>query len=88
MSGDSQTHIRRVLRAGGPPALITAGFGVGATGVLGEGIEREVDPIAAGVANTVGLPELFGPPVLMVLGLLVLVVAFFVPGLFEDRHGP
>ncbi|MFB6111187.1 MAG: hypothetical protein ABEJ35_01480 [Halobacteriaceae archaeon] len=86
MSGSSQTHARRVLKAGGPPALITAGFGVGATGILGNGIESKVDPIATGAAGVIGLSPEFGPALLMLLGVIVMVVAVFVPGLFEDYH--
>jgi hypothetical protein len=88
MATGSQSHGRRVLRAGGPPAAITSGLGVGATGALGDGIETKVTPVANGLAQTVGLPPEFGPPLLIALGLLVLVVAFFIPGLFEDHPRP
>lgn len=85
MATDSGSHARRVVKAGGPPALVTAGMGVGATGVLGEGVKRSVKPVASGLANAVGLSPAIGPPLLIAIGAVVLVVAFFVPGLFEDR---
>lgn len=76
----------RVLKAGGPPALITAGFGVGATGVAGPGIEARTDPLAAGLAEAIGLGAGLGPALLLGLSVLILVVAVFVPGLFEETR--
>jgi len=76
----------RVLKAGGPPALITAGFGVGATGVAGQGIEARTDPLVTGVAEAIGLGPGLGPALLVGLSILILVVAVFVPGLFEETR--
>jgi hypothetical protein len=77
---------RRALTTGGPPAAITAGIGAGATGVAGDGIEAETEPVATGVARAVGLHPQVGPALLFVAAVVVLVVAFVVPGIFEG-HG-
>lgn len=74
------------MKAGGPPAVITAGLGIGATGVAGPGIETKTDPIASGAAQAVGVDPGPGPVVLVVVAVLVLAVALVVPGLFEDRR--
>lgn len=55
MSSQPSSRPRRALKAGGPPATITAGLGVGATGIAGNGIEAKTEPIADGVAQTIGL---------------------------------
>lgn len=87
MSGQSVSNTAtRAMKAGGPPAGITAGIGVGATGIAGHGIETKTDPIASGAAQTIGVDPQFGPLLLFVLAVLILAVAFIVPGLFEDHR--
>lgn len=87
MSGQSpSSYPGRVLKAGGPPALITAGIGVGATGVAGQSIESETDPIATGLAESIGVDPQFGPALLLAGALVIMAVAFVVPGLFDDSH--
>ncbi|MFB6069438.1 MAG: hypothetical protein ABEJ76_00325 [Halanaeroarchaeum sp.] len=86
MSGHPRSRPRRALRAGGPPAGITAAIGVGASGVAGQGIERLTDPVATGVAGAVGLGHQAGPVLLVGIAVLVLTVAFVVPAIFEG-HG-
>jgi hypothetical protein len=76
----------RAVKAGGPPAVITAGIGVGATGIAGQGIETKTDPIANGVAQTVGFDPQLGPLLLFVITVLILAVAFVVPSLFENNR--
>lgn len=82
----SSNRAVRAVKAGGPPAVITAGLGVGSTGVAGQGIETKTDPVASSVAQTVGLDPQLGPVLLLVIAVLILVVALVVPGLFEDHH--
>lgn len=77
---------RRIITAGGPPALITAAIGVGATGIAGPGIESETEPIADGLAQTVGLDPQFGPVLLLVGAVLIIALAFVVPGLFDEAR--
>ncbi|CQR50370.1 MULTISPECIES: hypothetical protein [Haloferax] len=77
---------RRAAKTGGPPALITAGIGVGATGAVGSRIESQTTPVARGAAQTVGVEPELGPFVLLVAAALVLVVALFVPELFDRRR--
>ncbi|WP_276257943.1 hypothetical protein [Haloglomus litoreum] len=85
MSGQSpDNNPRRIIRAGGPPALITAAIGVGATGIVGPEIESETEPVATGLARALGLDPGLGPALLLALAVLVLGVAFVVPGLFEE----
>jgi hypothetical protein len=74
---------RRIIKAGGPPALITAAIGVGATGIAGPGIESETEPIATGLARAVGLDPQFGPTLLLAGAALIVALAFVIPGLFE-----
>lgn len=74
---------RRIVKAGGPPAAITAGIGVGATGVAGRRIESQTDPVARGLAQTVGVDPQFGPALLLIGAVLIFALAFVVPGLFE-----
>ncbi|EMA00188.1 hypothetical protein [Haloferax denitrificans] len=76
----------RAAKTGGPPALITAGIGVGATGAVGSRIESRTAPVARGAAQTVGVDPELGPFVLVVAAALVLVVALFVPELFDRRR--
>ena len=76
----------RAVKSGGPPAVITAGIGVGATGIAGRGIETKTDPIASGAAQTIGVDPQLGPLLLFVLAVLILAVAFVVPGLFDDNR--
>lgn len=76
----------RTVKAGGPPAAITAGIGVGATGVAGQNIEAKTDPIARGAAQAVGADPQLGPIMLLAVAGLIGVVALFVPGLFDRRH--
>jgi len=83
MATESSPWARRVLTAGGPPALITAGLGVGATGVAGQAVERETGPVANGVANALGVDPQFGPVLLVLGGVVVLLSAFVVPWLYE-----
>ena len=83
MAGQPSSRPARALKAGGPPAAITAAIGAGATGVAGNGIKAQTKPIADGVAQTIGLGPQLGPVLLLVLAVLVLVVAFVVPGIFE-----
>jgi len=78
-----QSSPKRALKAGGPPAVITAGIGIGATGIAGQGIENRTDPIAGSIARMGGIDPQWGPLLLVVLGVLVLVVGFVVPSLFE-----
>lgn len=86
MAGQSSTPWgRRVVKAGGPPALITAALGVGATGVAGRAVERETAPVADGVASAIGVDSQFGPALLVVAAVLVLVVASIVPAAFEGH---
>lgn len=82
----STSYPRRAVTAGAGPALITAGIGVGATGIAGTGIESETEPVATGVAQAVGLDPQLGPAVMLVGAVLVMVLAFVVPGLFEDAR--
>ena len=86
MTRSATSYPRRAVRAGAAPALITAGIGVGATGIAGERIEAETEPVTTGVAQAVGLDPQLGPAVVVLLALLVMVLAFVVPGLFEDAH--
>ncbi|KAB1194633.1 hypothetical protein GJR96_14755 [Haloferax sp. MBLA0076] len=79
-----QGFLRRAVKAGGPPAVITAGIGVGATGLVGQRIESKTDPIARGVAQTLGIDPQMGPAVLVVVAILVFAVALVVPELFDD----
>jgi hypothetical protein len=74
---------RRIVKAGGPPALITAAIGVGATGIVGPGVEAETEPIATGLARAVGFDPRFGPTLLLAGAVLIVALAFVVPGLFE-----
>lgn len=78
-------RIRRALRAGGPPAAITAAIGLGATGVAGGNIERRTEPIARAAAEAVDVDPRLGPALLIGVALLVLFVAFALPGLFEGH---
>jgi hypothetical protein len=66
--------------------VITAGIGVGATGVAGQRIETKTDPVATGVAGALGVDPGLGPILLVLAGVLVMAVAFVVPGLFEDHR--
>ncbi|MDS0282689.1 hypothetical protein [Haloarcula onubensis] len=75
----------RALKAGGPPALITAGIGIGATGVAGEGIESQTYPIAASLADFIGIAPRLGPIAVVAIAVCILPVALVVPGLFEDH---
>ncbi|WP_435348429.1 hypothetical protein [Haloarchaeobius sp. HRN-SO-5] len=74
----------RAVKAGGPPAVITAAIGVGATGVAGQGVETETAPVARGLAQTIGVDPQLGPALLLVLAVVILAVALVVPGLFDD----
>ncbi|MFC6988852.1 hypothetical protein ACFQJD_09310 [Haloplanus sp. GCM10025708] len=86
MPGQGDAHrASRAVKAGGPPAVVTAGIGIGATGVAGHGIETKTDPVARSVAQAVGADPRLGPILLLVVAVLVLVVAFVVPGLFEGH---
>jgi hypothetical protein len=76
---------RRIIKAGGPPALLTAAIGIGATGIAGPGIESETGPVANGLARTVGLDPQFGPALLLVGAVLIFALAFIIPGLFEGN---
>ena len=76
----------RALKTGGPSAVVTAGIGVGATGVAGPDVETKTEPVAAAAANGIGADPRLGPVVLFGAAVLVLVVALFVPGLFDDRR--
>jgi len=86
MASQPSSRPRRALKAGGPPAAITAGIGAGATGVAGNDIEAQTDHVATGVARIVGLDPEMGPALLFVVAVLVLVVAFLLPAIFEG-HG-
>lgn len=77
---------RRILVAGGPPAIITAAIGIGATGVAGRSIESKTEPVARALANTVGVDPYFGPAMLLVGAVLVFAAAFVVPGLFDEQR--
>jgi hypothetical protein len=77
---------RRAVRSGGPPAVITAGLGVGATGVAGPRIESKTDPVARALAQTVGVDPQFGPVLLLAGAVLVFGLALVVPGLFDDSR--
>lgn len=85
MTKQPSSRPTRALKAGGPPAAITAGIGAGATGVAGNSIEAKTDPVANGVAAAVGLDPQAGPVLLFGLAVLVLVVAFVLPGIFEGH---
>ena len=74
----------RAVKTGGPPAAITAGIGIGATGVTGDGIETRTDPVANGAASVVGTDPQMGPVLLLAAAVFVLAVAFVVPALFDD----
>ncbi|MFB6107617.1 MAG: hypothetical protein ABEJ82_02100 [Haloplanus sp.] len=74
------------MKAGTPPAAITAGIGVGATGVAGDGIESETKSIAVGVAQAVGVDPQFGPLLLIAGAVLIMALAFILPGVFEDAR--
>jgi len=75
----------RALKAGGPPALITAGIGIGATGVAGQGIKNQTYPIAVRVANLLGIEPQLGPIVIIIIAVCILPIALVMPGLFEDH---
>lgn len=78
-------RLARAAKAGGPPALITAALGVGSTGVAGRGIEAKTAPVARGAADAVGVSSELGPVLLLLAAALVVVVAFVVPGVFEEH---
>jgi|GEM_PF-1940796 len=87
MPGQGTTNrATRALKAGGPPAAITAGIGVGASGVAGNSIETKTDPVANTVAQIVGVDPQLGTVLLIVIAILILAVSLVVPGLFEDHH--
>lgn len=86
MSRTPANNPRRIVKAGGPPALITAAIGVGATGIAGQAIESETEPVATGLARAVGLDPKFGPALLPVVAVLVFGLAFVVPGLFDEAR--
>ena len=75
----------RALKAGGPPALITAAIAIASTGIAGPGLENETRPIATAVASFIGLDPQFGPLLLLGIAVLILPVAVVMPGLFEDH---
>ncbi len=75
----------RALKAGGPPALITAGIAIASTGIAGQGLEKETRPIATAVASVIGTDPQFGPLLLLGIAVLILPVAVVMPGLFEDH---
>ena len=65
---------------------LRVGCVVGATGVAGRGIESKTEPVATELAQTLGVDPGFGPALLLVGALLVVAVAFVVPGLFDDAR--
>lgn len=77
---------RRILKVGEPPVVITAGIGLGATGIAGQRIESHTAPVARGLAQTVGVDPQFGPAVLLLGVVLVGIPAFVVPGLFDEAR--
>jgi hypothetical protein len=77
---------RRILKAGGPPVVITAGIALGATGLAGQRIESHTAPVARGLARTVGVDPQFGSVVLLLGAVLVGVLAVVVPGLFDEAR--
>jgi hypothetical protein len=78
-------RVRRAVTAGGPAAAITAGIGVGATGVAGPGIETRTGPVARQVADAVGMSPQFGPALLILAAFAVVILAFVAPGLFREQ---
>jgi hypothetical protein len=83
---ETSSRVVRAVKAGGPPAVITAGLGVGSTGVAGRGIERSTEPVARSVAQTVGVDPRLGPILLLAVAVLIVAAALVVPGLFEGHH--
>lgn len=84
MAGQSPANTpHRAIKAGGPPALITAGIGVGATGIAGKQIESQTEPVANTLAQTVGLNLQLGPALLLLVAILVFALAIIMPGLFD-----
>jgi F0F1-type ATP synthase membrane subunit c/vacuolar-type H+-ATPase subunit K len=83
---ETSSRAVRAVKAGGPPALITAGLGIGSTGIAGRGIETSTEPVARSVARTVGVDPRFGPALLLAIAVLIVAVALIVPGLFEGHH--
>lgn len=86
MSRTPTNNPRRIIKAGGPPALVTAAIGVGSTGIAGKGIESETKPVATGLARAVGLDPQLGPVLLLGVAVLVFGLAFVVPGLFDEAR--
>lgn len=82
---DDSDRIGRAVKGGGPVALITAGIGVGATGIAGQTIEAKTAPVASEAAQAIGVAPALGPSVLLVVAVLVLGVAVLVPGLFDGH---
>jgi len=85
MASQPSSRPTRALQAGVPPAAITAVIGIGATGIAGNSIEARTDPIATGVAQTIGLGPQLGPALFLAGAVFVLVAAFVVPAIFEGH---
>ncbi len=83
---DALERTKRAAKAGGAPAVVTAGIAAGAAGVAGEAVETKTDPVARAVAGAVGADPHLGPALLVVVSALILVVAFVAPGLFDDAR--
>lgn len=77
---------RRILREGGPPVVITAGIGVGATGIAGQRIQSHTAPVARGLAQAVGVDPQLGPAVVLFGAVLIGVLAVIAPGLFDEAR--
>jgi hypothetical protein len=85
MPGLVSNRVTRAVKAGGPPAAITAAIGIGATGVAGPNVESKTAPLASGFAETLGLSPESGPVLVLLAAVLVAAVALVAPGLFEER---
>jgi hypothetical protein len=66
-------------------AAITAGIGVGATGVAGTDIEARTNPVARELASAVGVESHWGPMLLILAAIVVVALAFVAPGLFSEQ---
>lgn len=80
------SRLRQALKGGGPVAIITAGLGVGATGIAGQGVESKTAPVAGEAAELIGLAPELGPSVLLAAAVVIFGVALVVPGLFLGTH--
>jgi hypothetical protein len=79
-------RVRRTVKSGAPVALVTAGLGVGATGIAGQRVERASAAVVGALADAVGVDPGLGPALLVLGAVLVFALAFVAPGLFRDAN--